>query len=59
MALVIDSLQPRYQITGAATQANSKRPDLDLMQTVRDALMDAYDQLPDIFDTMKPSPDQV
>lgn len=59
VALIVNELQPRYAIEGAADFDDLPRPDLDTMQTVRAAMMVEYDKLSDTFDTMRETTDQV
>ncbi|MEM1315928.1 MAG: DUF1254 domain-containing protein, partial [Pseudomonadota bacterium] len=59
VAFVVNELQPRYAVEGAAAADDLPRPDLDAMQAVRAAMMVEYDKLSDTFDTMRETTDQV
>ena len=59
VAHVVNDLQPQYAIEGAEDIDDLPRPDLDVMQAIRAAMMVEYSKLTDTFDTMKASTDEV
>lgn len=50
---VVDQLQPKYFIEGAKNEDTLIRPDTKKMLVVREALLSAYNKLPDTFDVMQ------
>ncbi len=50
---IVEQLHPNYKIVGANTTDEMVRPDLEKMIKVREALIPAYDKLPDTFGTMQ------
>lgn len=56
---VVDKLQPKYFIEGAKNEDTLIRPDTKKMLVVREALLSAYNKLPDTFDVMQKSTDLV
>lgn len=50
---VVDKLQPKYFIEGAKNEDTLIRPDTKKMLVVREALLSAYNKLPDTFDVMQ------
>jgi hypothetical protein len=59
VAYVTQTLQPQYEIRGAAAVDDLPRPDLATLAKVRQALLADYSKLDDTFGTMKESIDQV
>jgi hypothetical protein len=52
---VVEKLQPKYFIEGAKNEDTLIRPDTKKMLVVREALLSAYNKLPDTFDAMQKS----